>query len=60
MKLDPSAPPKLRETDMEEVPRTIFYIGGESLGLTNLLITHSDATVRLLLSPFTKWLIWEG
>ena len=26
---------------------TIFYIGGESLGLTNLLMTHSSCEVRL-------------
>ncbi|KAJ7471988.1 putative diphthamide synthesis protein-domain-containing protein [Mycena latifolia] len=32
-------------TDMESVSETIIYIGGESLGLTNLLITHSTSSV---------------
>lgn len=31
-------------------PRTIFYIGPESLGLTNLLMTHADYTVRYCFS----------
>ncbi|GJE95962.1 diphthamide biosynthesis protein [Phanerochaete sordida] len=31
--------------DDEEQSDTILYLGGESLGLTNLLITHSSSTV---------------
>ncbi|KAJ7230710.1 putative diphthamide synthesis protein-domain-containing protein [Mycena pura] len=31
--------------DSESAPESIIYIGGESLGLTNLLITHSTSTV---------------
>ncbi|KAJ7915659.1 putative diphthamide synthesis protein-domain-containing protein [Mycena leptocephala] len=33
------------QTDTEPVPESIIYIGGESLGLTNLLITHSTSSV---------------
>lgn len=33
---------------------TIFYIGGESLSLTNLLITHSSCDVRASLSPYLE------
>jgi diphthamide biosynthesis enzyme Dph1/Dph2 domain len=32
---------------------TMFYIGGESLGLTNLLMTHSSCEVFLYPTPFT-------
>ncbi|KAJ7485139.1 putative diphthamide synthesis protein-domain-containing protein [Mycena galericulata] len=32
-------------TDAELPPESIIYIGGESLGLTNLLITHSECSV---------------
>jgi diphthamide biosynthesis protein 2 len=34
-------------------PTTIIYIGGESLGLTNLLLTHSTSTVYSY-DPATK------
>lgn len=33
------------EIEEEEQPDTILYVGGESLGLTNLLLTHSFSTV---------------
>ncbi|KAJ6524439.1 putative diphthamide synthesis protein-domain-containing protein [Mycena vulgaris] len=33
------------KTDLESAPESIIYIGGESLGLTNLLITHSACSV---------------
>ncbi|KAJ7086396.1 putative diphthamide synthesis protein-domain-containing protein [Mycena belliarum] len=40
-------------TDFELPPETIIYIGGESLGLTNLLITHSTCSVYSY-DPVTK------
>ena len=44
----PSVPPE--EKSHKATPDVIFYVGGESLGLTNLLITNSSSEVRLLLS----------
>ncbi len=41
-----SANTPVTKSDLEG---TILYIGGESLGLTNLLITHSASSVRILL-----------
>ncbi|KAJ7119648.1 putative diphthamide synthesis protein-domain-containing protein [Mycena epipterygia] len=39
--------------DTEPTPESIIYIGGESLGLTNLLITHSSCSVYSY-DPATK------
>jgi hypothetical protein len=43
------SPIVVNQTDTKPVPESIIYIGGESLGLTNLLITHSTSSVRPLL-----------
>ncbi|KAJ7641509.1 putative diphthamide synthesis protein-domain-containing protein [Roridomyces roridus] len=39
------ASPSQTPLESEEAPENIIYIGAESLGLTNLLITHSDCNV---------------
>ena len=33
----------------------ILYIGGESLGLSNILLTHAAAEVRCRISPSTSY-----
>ncbi|KAJ6632488.1 putative diphthamide synthesis protein-domain-containing protein [Mycena sp. CBHHK59/15] len=43
LKTDPSQPPAVAAE--ADAPESIIYIGGESLGLTNLLITHSTHSV---------------
>ncbi|KAJ7605240.1 putative diphthamide synthesis protein-domain-containing protein [Mycena polygramma] len=40
-----TAPSQAPVLDAEPAPENIIYIGGESLGLTNLLITHSACSV---------------
>ena len=57
LKLEPASTSTVPNTSCKETvrdetelgPNTIFYIGGESLGLANLLITNSSADVRITL-----------
>ena len=46
--IPPSVSPE--EESHKTTPDVIFYVGGESLGLTNLLITNSSSEVSLLFS----------
>ena len=41
-----SEPTRTADQEAEDRYDIILYIGGESLGLTNLLVTHSSANVR--------------
>ena len=57
LKIEPASTSTVPNTSCKETvrdetelgPNTIFYIGGESLGLANLLITNSSADVRITL-----------
>lgn len=50
LRLDlPSSPPG-HESPVADLPEegcTILYVGGESLGLTNILMTHASSQVSL-------------
>lgn len=53
--MNPGNPPSVQASaepspDLPVQDPTIFYVGGESLGLTNLLMTNSSCNVR---RPFT-------
>lgn len=48
----PPTPSEGQSSDDDSQYGTICYIGGESLGLTNLLLTHSSASVSLVICSF--------